>query len=66
MPIIVEDGLSAIETLQKEGLFVISNKKATKQDIRPLKIVLVNLMPTKIDTEIQFIRLLSILPYRLN
>lgn len=59
MPLIVQDSLPAIKPLEAEGLFVVNPERARTQDIRPLKIALVNLMPTKETTEIQFMRLLS-------
>ena len=48
MPIKVQDNLPAIETLNQENIFVITEKRALTQDIRPLKILILNLMPTKI------------------
>ena len=48
MPIKIPDKLPATAQLRKENIFVMSEKKAMHQDIRPLKIVIVNLMPTKI------------------
>ena len=59
MPIKVQDGLPALKTLEQENIFVMTNQRATTQDIRPLKIVIVNLMPTKIETETQLLRLLG-------
>lgn len=59
MPIKVPNNLPAIKILEKEKIFVITENRATTQDIRPLKILLVNLMPKKIETETQFSRLLS-------
>lgn len=59
MPLIVRDYLPAVKALEKEGLFTVTPERALTQDIRPLKIALVNLMPTKTTTEIQFMRLLS-------
>ena len=50
MPIKIPDKLPATAQLRKENIFVMSEKKAMHQDIRPLKIVIVNLMPTKIAT----------------
>ena len=66
MPVLVQNDLPAIETLEKEGLFVMSTNRSKAQDIRPLKIALVNLMPTKIATEVQFIRLLSNSPLQIE
>ena len=59
MPIRIPDKLPATKQLRNENIFVMSEKKAMHQDIRPLKIVIVNLMPTKITTETQLLRLLS-------
>lgn len=59
MPIRIPDKLPATKQLRNENIFVMSEKRAMHQDIRPLKIVIVNLMPTKITTETQLLRLLS-------
>ena len=59
MPIKIPLGLPAIEILENENIFVISETRALHQDIRPLRIAVLNLMPTKITTETQLIRLLS-------
>ena len=59
MPIKIPFGLPAIEILENENIFVISETRALHQDIRPLRIAVLNLMPTKITTETQLIRLLS-------
>ncbi|MCI8388739.1 MAG: homoserine O-succinyltransferase [Clostridiales bacterium] len=59
MPIKIPNGLPAIETLERENIFVMNDFRASHQDIRPLKIAVLNLMPTKITTETQLIRLLS-------
>ncbi|MFA6768577.1 MAG: homoserine O-succinyltransferase [Parabacteroides sp.] len=59
MPLKLPDKLPAIDLLKKENIFVIDASKATKQDIRPLRIVILNLMPLKITTETDLIRLLS-------
>lgn len=59
MPIIIPDDLPAVEILQKENIFVMLEKRAYHQDIRPLRIVILNLMPTKIITETQILRLLG-------
>jgi homoserine O-succinyltransferase len=66
MPVNVPDGLPAIETLSKENIFLMTEKRAHSQDIRPLEIAIVNLMPTKIDTETQLIRLLSNSPLQIH
>lgn len=59
MPIKIPDGLPAEKTLEEENIFTMNNIRADMQDIRPLRILLLNLMPTKIQTETQFSRLLS-------
>ncbi len=59
MPIKVQNNLPAIETLNQENIFVITEKRALTQDIRPLKILILNLMPTKIATETQLLRVLG-------
>ena len=59
MPLRLPDKLPAIELLKRENIFVMDNTRATTQDIRPLKIVILNLMPLKITTESDLIRLLS-------
>lgn len=66
MPIKVSDGLPAIQTLEKENIFVMPEFRALHQDIRPLKIIILNLMPTKIETETQLLRLLSNTPLQME
>lgn len=66
MPIKIPDRLPATKQLNKENIFVMTEKKAMHQDIRPLKLVLVNLMPTKITTETQLMRLLSNSPLQVE
>ena len=66
MPLRLPDKLPAIELLKKENIFVMDNSRATTQDIRPLKIVILNLMPLKITTETDLIRLLSNTPLQLE
>jgi len=66
MPVNIPKGLPAIETLKKENIFVMDNERARNQDIRPLKIAIVNLMPLKITTETDLIRLLSNSPLQLE
>jgi homoserine O-succinyltransferase len=66
MPINVPDHLPAIELLQKENIFIMDESRAAHQDIRPLKIIIVNLMPIKITTETDLIRLLSNTPLQLE
>ena len=59
MPIIIPEKLPAYSSLKEDNVFVITDDRACHQDIRPLEIALVNLMPTKIKTETQLIRLLA-------
>ena len=59
MPIKIPNELPAYRTLTDENIFVMTETRAVSQDIRPLQIALVNLMPTKIDTETQLLRLLG-------
>lgn len=59
MPIKIPNELPAYKTLTDENIFIMDEVRAITQDIRPLKIAIVNLMPTKIDTETQLMRLLS-------
>ena len=66
MPIKVPNGLPAVKTLKDENIFVMTHKRAVKQDIRPLKILLLNLMPKKIETETQFARLLGNTPLQVE
>lgn len=66
MPVIIPAELPAYNTMKDENIFVMSKERAETQDIRPLEIALVNLMPTKIDTETQFVRLLSNSPIQIN
>lgn len=66
MPLRIPDKLPAIEILKKENIFVIDNTRATNQDIRPLRIVVLNLMPLKITTETDLIRLLSNTPLQIE
>ena len=59
MPIKVANNLPAIKILEEENIFIMTEDRAISQDIRPLKIVILNIMPTKIETETQLIRLLG-------
>ena len=59
MPIKIPDHLPAVDVLHRENIFVMPQGRAVSQDIRPLQILLVNLMPKKIQTEVQFSRLLG-------
>ncbi|MGD9666504.1 MAG: homoserine O-succinyltransferase [Synergistaceae bacterium] len=66
MPIKIPDRLPATQTLLNENIFVMDELRAAKQDIRPLRVALLNLMPTKIETETQFARLLSNSPLQVE
>ncbi len=66
MPLNLPDKLPAIELLKEENIFVIDNSRATQQDIRPLRIAILNLMPLKITTETDLIRLLSNTPLQVE
>ena len=66
MPIQIPNDLPAASTLHQENIFVMPQHRAMKQDIRPLEIVLLNLMPTKITTETQFSRLLGNTPLQVH
>ena len=66
MPIRIPNDLPAAAALQQENIFVMPQNRAMKQDIRPLEIVLLNLMPTKITTETQLSRLLGNTPLQVN
>ena len=66
MPLRLPDKLSAIDLLKQENIFVMDSSRAHMQDIRPLRIVILNLMPLKITTETDLIRLLSNTPLQLE
>ena len=66
MPIKIPNDLPATATLQGENIFVMPENRATTQDIRPLEILVLNLMPTKIETETQFARLLGNTPLQVH
>lgn len=66
MPIRIPNNLPATQTLRQENIFVMTETRAMTQDIRPLKILLLNLMPTKIDTETQLSRLLGNTPLQVD
>lgn len=66
MPIRIPDNLPAFETLSGENIFVMDESRADHQDIRPLKILLLNLMPTKIVTETQILRLIGNTPLQVE
>ena len=66
MPLNLPDKLPAIELLKQENIFVIDHSRARRQDIRPLRIVILNLMPLKITTETDLVRLLSNTPLQIE
>ena len=66
MPIRIDDELPAKQKLESENIFVMSYQRADTQDIRPLKIIILNLMPTKLETETQLLRLLSNSPLQVD
>lgn len=66
MPIKIADKLPARAVLEEENIFVMTENRALSQDIRPLKIALLNLMPLKIETEIQILRCLSNTPLQIE
>ncbi|EKE70981.1 homoserine O-acetyltransferase MetA [Gallaecimonas xiamenensis] len=66
MPIRIPDALPAAEVLRRENIFVMHESRAIHQDIRPMEVVLLNLMPKKIDTENQILRLLANTPLQVN
>ena len=66
MPIKIPNELPAVRTLEAENIFVMTETRAITQDIRPLKILVLNLMPTKVDTETQLSRLLGNTPLQVE
>ena len=66
MPLTLPDRLPAIELLKKENIFVMGSSRAEHQDIRPLRIAILNLMPLKITTETDLVRILSNTPLQLE
>ena len=66
MPIKLQSELPAVKILEDENIFVMTETRAITQDIRPLKILILNLMPTKIDTETQLSRLLGNTPLQVE
>lgn len=66
MPIKIPNELPAVRTLEAENIFVMTETRAITQDIRPLKILILNLMPTKVDTETQLSRLLGNTPLQVE
>ena len=66
MPIKIQSDLPARSILEQENIFVMTENRAAQQDIRPLKIAIVNLMPTKETTETQLLRLLGNTPLQID
>lgn len=66
MPIKIPNALPATRVLEQENIFVMTETRALHQDIRPLKILILNLMPTKIETETQLLRLLGYTPLQIE
>ena len=66
MPLNISDNLPAVKILEKENIFVMRQTRAIHQDIRPLQILIFNLMPVKITTETQILRLLSNTPLQVE
>lgn len=66
MPIKVYNNLPAKKIMEKENIFIMDEKRAVSQDIRPLKVAILNLMPLKEDTEVQFLRSLSNTPLQVS
>lgn len=66
MPIKIQNGLPAQKILEKENIFIMPEDRAINQDIRPLKIIILNLMPTKIETETQILRMLGNSPLQIE
>ena len=66
MPIKIDGGLSAVNRLREEGIVTIGKDRAMTQDIRPLKILILNLMPLKKPTELQLLRLLGNSPIQIE
>ena len=66
MPIKVQRDLPAIKVLESENIFVMPDDRADTQDIRPLRIVIVNLMPNKVETETQLLRMLGNSPLQID
>ena len=66
MPINIPDGLPAKRILREERIFALEEEVASRQEIRPLKVVILNLMPTKVETETQILRLISKSPLQVD
>ena len=66
MPINIPSNLPARQTLEQENIFLITKERAAHQDIRPLRILILNLMPLKIETETQLLRLIANTPLQVD
>ncbi|MEG2165974.1 MAG: homoserine O-succinyltransferase, partial [Ruthenibacterium sp.] len=66
MPLILPQELPAYQALEQENVFVMQRRRAQRQDIRPLRILILNLMPTKIATETQLARVLANSPLQVE
>jgi homoserine O-succinyltransferase len=66
MPIKIPDQLPALSILDNENIFVMSEHRAANQEIRPMQVAILNLMPNKIETEVQILRMLSNTPLQIN
>lgn len=66
MPVKIQDNLPAIDILAKENIFVMTTSRAAQQDIRPLHIAVLNLMPTKVVTETQLLRVIGNTPLQVE
>ena len=66
MPLNIPDGLPAIQTLRRENIFCLESSRASHQDIRAIRVLLLNLMPKKIETEIHLLRMLSNSPLQVD
>lgn len=66
MPIKIPNDLPALSILDKENIFVMSEHRAANQEIRPMEVAILNLMPNKIETEVQILRMLSNTPLQIN
>jgi len=66
MPIKIPDQLPALSVLDNENIFVMSDKRAISQEIRPMQVAILNLMPNKIETEVQILRMLANTPLQIN
>lgn len=66
MPIKLDNKLPALDVLRSENVFIMDENRASSQDIRPMEVLILNLMPTKEVTETQLLRLLANTPLQIN